>query len=134
MSCILSLACVVAVNLRFWARSKQKLPSRPDDWLMLPALVRLLLNNHEDRFKKDNRRLINDFTLMYSFCLLECQFAPFLVRWQTHDMTNRAHLIFSGIEKRVWGYPTPDPDVSQVTYDNSARYEGKVKFHALAGR
>ena len=38
-SATLSSLCIVAVSMRFWARSLQRAKLSVDDWLMLPALV-----------------------------------------------------------------------------------------------
>lgn len=45
MCCVLSILSIAAVSLRFWARSRQNLQLKPDDWLMLPGSVRLSLTS-----------------------------------------------------------------------------------------
>lgn len=40
----LSVVDIVAVALRFWTRKIQRQPPKADDWLMIPATVRM--SNH----------------------------------------------------------------------------------------
>lgn len=56
MSCVLPVPLMLAVGLRFWLRSTQKLSLKVDDWLMIPALVSQFL--HGERTKTTLRLLL----------------------------------------------------------------------------
>ncbi len=47
-----------------------------------------------------------------------------LIKIRDHTLT----LALVGVHRRVWGYPTLDPDIDIEAYDSSEIYEGQVIF------
>lgn len=120
LSCTLPIICIFAICLRFWLRNRQKSPLRADDWLMLPALV-----SEIPVFKpSQSGRLLKTAA---SFFLLACALAAYWVGQYSAGKTIRnAYHQPAGVRRKVWGYPTPDPDHGITDYNNNVSYESKV--------
>lgn len=91
----------IAVALRFYARRKQKLQLKSDDWIMIPCLVCAQLTDFTSGARK-----------LFDGCLVsvpwdDCDHILWLVvsPLDTCSITDRA--FGKGLHQRVLGYPTP---------------------------